>query len=69
MPFLYHVADLGLPFDGTRDPISVISNAAAEYAPIFDMGRLAGFIQRTFKDGLALLLIDGFDELDPEGQK
>ncbi len=69
MPYLYHIADLGLPFDGSRDPLSIVTNAAAEYAPIFDMGRLPAFIQRTFKDGQALLLIDGFDELDPAGQK
>lgn len=69
VPYLYHIADLTLPFDGSRDPLSLLTNAAAEYAPIFDMSRLPGFIQRTFKDGQALLLIDGFDELDPEGQK
>lgn len=69
VPYLYHVADLQLPFDGTRDPLTVITNAAAEFAPIFDLGRLPNFIQRTFKDGQALLLIDGYDELDPEGQK
>ena len=68
VPYLYHIADLDLPFDGTRDPLSVLTTAAAEFSPIFDLGRLPGFIQRTFKEGQALLLIDGFDELDPAGQ-
>lgn len=69
VPYLYHVADLQLPFDSSKDPISHVINAASEEAPIFDLRRLPGFIQQTFKNGQALLLVDGFDELDPEGQK
>ena len=68
VPYLYHVADLQFPFDGSRDPASPIINAASESAPIFDLRRLPGFIQQTFRSGQALLLIDGFDELDPSGQ-
>jgi HEAT repeat protein len=68
VPYLYHVADLQFPFDGSRDPASTIINAASEHAPIFDLRRLPGFIQQTLKNGQALLLIDGFDELDPAGQ-
>ena len=68
VPYHYHVADLQFPFDGSRDPASPIINAASEYAPIFDLRRLPGFIQQTLKNGQALLLIDGFDELDPERQ-
>ncbi|HLA08804.1 MAG TPA: HEAT repeat domain-containing protein [Anaerolineales bacterium] len=69
VPYLYHVADLALPFDSTKDPIYIVANAVAENAPVFDLGRLPGFIQQSFKNGQALLLIDGFDELDPQGQK
>jgi HEAT repeat protein len=69
VPYLYHVADLQLPFDPSRDPVNLIVNAASEQAPMFDLRRLPGFIQQTFKNGQALLLIDGFDELDPTGQK
>lgn len=68
VPYLYHVADLQFPFDSSRDPASPIINAASEHAPIFDLRRLPGFIQQTLKSGQALLLIDGFDELDPDGQ-
>ena len=68
VPYLYHVADLQFPFDGSRDPASSIINAASEHAPIFDLRRLPGFIQQTFKSGQALVLVDGFDELDPSGQ-
>ena len=68
VPYFYHVADLQFPFNGSRDPASPIVNAASEHAPIFDLRRLPGFIQQTLKNGQALLLIDGFDELDPAGQ-
>jgi HEAT repeat protein len=69
VPYLYHVADLQLPFDSTKDPVNTIIDIASEHAPIFDLRRLPGFIQQTFKNGQALLMIDGFDELDPIGQK
>ena len=36
---------------------------------MFDLRRLPGFIQQTFKNGQALVLIDGFDELDLQGQQ
>jgi HEAT repeat protein len=68
VPYLYHVADLHLPYDSSRDPASVIINIASEYAPVLDLRRLPGFIQQTFKNGQALVLIDGFDELDPQSQ-
>jgi len=69
VPFFYHVADLQLPFDSSKDPLNIIINTASESAPLFDLRRLPGFIQQSFKSGQALLLIDGFDELDPIGQK
>src|SRR6266545_3319690 len=69
VPYLYHVADLQFPFDPSKDPASLIINAASEHAPIFDLRRLPGFIQQTCKNGQALILIDGFDELDPTVQK
>ena len=69
VPYLYHVADLQFPFDASKDPVTTVINAVSENAPIFDLRRLPGFIQQTFKNGQALLLIDGFDELDPTGQK
>ena len=68
VPYLYHVADLKFPFEPSRDPASLIISAASEQAPIFDLRRLPGFIQQTLKNGQALLLLDGFDELDPAAQ-
>ena len=68
VPYLYHVADLQFPHDGTKDPLNIIINAASERAPMFDLGRLPEFINQTFKSGSALLLIDGFDEIEPQTQ-
>src|SRR5688572_5024508 len=69
VPYLYHVADLGLPHEPSKDPINIIINAASDHAPMFDLRRLPGFIQQTFNNGQALVLIDGFDELDLQGQQ
>jgi HEAT repeat protein len=68
IPFFYHVADLQFPFDPSKDPLNNIINAASERAPVFDLGRMPGFVQQSFKSGIALLLIDGFDELEPQSQ-
>jgi HEAT repeat protein len=68
VPYFYHVADLQLPFDSSRDPASLLINAASEHAPLFDLRRLPRFIQQTLSSGQALLLVDGFDELEPAGQ-
>ena len=69
VPFLFHVANLNLPLTDSKDVLTPIIEAASEDAPILDVGRLPVFFQNTFKNGDALLLIDGFDEIAPEGQK
>ncbi len=68
VPYFYHVADLQFPHDDTKDPLNLIINAASERAPVFDLNRLPQFTQQSFKSGSALLLIDGFDELEPQSQ-
>ena len=67
VPYFYHVADLQFPFDSSKDPANLLINAASEHAPLFDLRRLPRFIHQTLANGQALLLIDGFDELDPSG--
>jgi HEAT repeat protein len=69
VPYLYHVADLALPVDPSKDPLTVLTNAVTEFAPFFDLSRLPGFIQETAQNGRALLMIDGFDELDAQNQQ
>ncbi|HKJ38596.1 MAG TPA: HEAT repeat domain-containing protein, partial [Anaerolineales bacterium] len=68
VPFYYHIADLRLPFDASKDPLTVLINAVGERAPVFDLRKIPEFIKQSFNNGTALLLIDGFDEVDPKTQ-
>jgi len=68
VPFHYHIADLRLPDEEIKDVLNPIREAATENAPVLDLTRLPGFIEYTFKNGNALLLLDGFDELSPNEQ-
>ncbi len=68
VPFHYHIADLQLPFDSSKDPLTVLINAASERAPVFDLRKMPEFIRQSSGNGTALLLIDGFDEVDPQTQ-
>ncbi len=69
VPFFYHVANLKLPLSDPKDVLAPLIEAASEHAPILDVGRLPNFFQEAFKNGDALLLIDGFDEIAPETQQ
>ncbi|MDO8752620.1 MAG: HEAT repeat domain-containing protein [Anaerolineales bacterium] len=69
VPILYHVADLELPITDSKDALTPLIEAAAEHAPMFDLGRLHEFFEQTFNNGNALLLVDGFDEIPPESQQ
>jgi len=68
VPFLYHIADLQLTSDPSKDPLTILTNAASERAPVFDLRRMPEFVKQSFNSGTALLLIDGFDEVDPQTQ-
>jgi HEAT repeat protein len=68
LPFLFHVADLDLPVK-KDDPLFSIINLIAEKAPVRDSARIPDFVRKTFSEGRALLLLDGTDELTPEGLK
>jgi hypothetical protein len=69
VPFFFHVANLKLPVSDPKNALTPLIEAASEHASILDLGRLPAFIQNTFKNGNALLLIDGFDEITPENQQ
>ncbi len=68
VPFLVHVADLNLPIKDTKNVLSPLIEAVSEYAPILDVKRLPNFFHAAFKDGNALLLVDGYDEIPHEEQ-
>ncbi len=69
VPFLFHVANLKLPIADPKDTLNPIIEAASEHAPLLDQPRLPAFVQNVFKNGDALLLIDGYDEIAPESQQ
>ena len=68
VPFHYHIADLQLPHDPSKDALDIVIHAASERAPVFDLRRLPDFVKQSFNSGTALLLVDGFDEVDPQTQ-
>ena len=68
LPFLIHVADLDLVVN-KDSPLDPLVDLVAENASVFDRPRIPEFIRRAFSDGRALLLLDGTDELTPDGLK
>jgi HEAT repeat protein len=69
IPFLVHIADLKLPISDAKDLLSSIIEISSEHASVLDLGRIPAFVQNSFRAGHALLLLDGYDELTPDGQQ
>jgi HEAT repeat protein len=69
VPFLFHIANIKLPVTDLKNPLTPIIESASENVSLLDVGRLPTFFQNTFKNGDALLLIDGYDEIAPESQQ
>jgi HEAT repeat protein len=68
LPFLLHVADLDLPVN-KDNPLNSLIDLIAEKAPVLDLPRIPEFVRKAFEEGRALLLLDGTDEMTPEGLK
>ncbi len=69
LPFLFHVADLLLPVKEGQTTLHPLIAAIAKQVSFLEAGRSASFVQQTFQSGRPLLLLDGFDELTPNGQQ
>ena len=70
IPFLLHVADLGLPLPEPKKPedlLAPIIEHQSSRASVFDAPRIPNFVQYAFQNGHALLLLDGLDEM-PQSQ-
>ncbi len=69
LPFLVHVADLPLPLSKDGEPLDALVDCFLEEMPLTDRGRFPQFVRQVFAAGRALLLLDGTDELTPDGLK
>ncbi len=68
LPFLIHVADLDLPIK-KDDALAPIIASITEKISVLEAGRIPDLVKNAFTDGRALLLLDGTDELTPDGLK
>jgi len=65
-PFLFHILDLDLAVEGNRDPAISVVKLVNRHAPVLLQNQLRRLVVERFREGRALLLIDGIDELHPE---
>lgn len=69
LPILLHVSDLALPLEEDGSPLDLILAALRGQYPDLSASQLTALIQSAVKRGTAVLLLDGYDELPPEGQQ
>ena len=69
VPFLIHVADLLLPPRDPENLLSSLNDVIISHASALTLPRLTTFVQTSFEDGRALLLLDGLDELPQAGSQ
>ncbi len=69
VPFLIHAADLSLPVNDPKDILNPLIETASAQVSFLEYGRISTFVQYCFKNGRALLLLDGYDELAQNGQQ
>ncbi|WP_322806283.1 NACHT domain-containing protein [Thermanaerothrix sp.] len=65
-PIFLHYLDLEPFLSSAADPIDPIYHALTRFLPLTAHPRLLGFLKSACKDGDAVLLLDGIDELPPE---
>jgi HEAT repeat protein len=67
-PFIIHAADLDLPLKDVKSAealLEPIIRLVEADAPVFDRARVPDFVSYAFREGRALLLLDGVDEITP----
>jgi HEAT repeat protein len=69
VPFLHHVSDLQAGGSQGKDAVRRLIDLAIEQTTTMDIRKVESFVLSCFRNGRALLLIDGFDELTNEGQQ
>ena len=65
-PLLAHVLDLDVALEENKDPLDTLIKFVSGKAPVLLQAQIRRLILERFKEGKALLLLDGFDEIPPE---
>ncbi|MCX8025137.1 MAG: HEAT repeat domain-containing protein, partial [Thermanaerothrix sp.] len=65
-PIFLHFLDIEPFLTGSTDPLEPIYRGLVRFLPLTVQPRLLSFLKSAFKDGDAVLLLDGLDELTPE---
>ncbi len=65
-PMLFHILDIDLTVDENKDPTNGIISYLSHHAPVLLQRQLQRLLIERFREGKALVLIDGLDELHPE---
>ncbi len=69
LPLLFHVSELPLPIEEDAFRFDWIVNALKEQCPDLSVSQLANLIEPALAEGKAVFLLDGYDELPPDGQQ
>lgn len=62
-PVYMHAIDLNLTTWDGKDPLASLIHVITEYAPVFSIPQIPGFIKRLVESKKLILLLDGLDEL------
>lgn len=64
-PVFVHVGDLVLSQEIPDQRLTTLVNAVSQYVTSMNQSRLENFLDQIFRQGEAILLVDGMDELPP----
>jgi len=65
VPFLFHAADVAIESFETKTDLDVLVDAIASQVSTLTLSRLPNLLESSLKNGDALMLMDGLDELPP----
>ncbi len=69
LPILLHVSELALPLEENASPLDLLLRAIRGQNPDLNASELERLLRGAIERGQAVLLLDGYDELPPEGQQ
>lgn len=69
LPILFHVSELELPLEENASPVDLILRTVQRQNPDLSAAELDKLLRVAIEQGQAVYLLDGYDELPPEGQQ